>query len=187
MALSDLPAGRRLRASDVNLIIATINARAIISAVKGSDESVNSGSTGTTLHNDAALSAAVAANTSYWLDLELIYTEAAGTAIDLKCAWNAPALCRLDLANVGPHNAWVAAAGGALEVEWAAWTAITSFPSSTITFGTTNAATFSAHVRGVVANGANAGTLQFQWAQNSGSASNLTVKRGSALKLTPLA
>lgn len=41
-------------------------------------------------------------------------------------------------------------------------------------------------VRGVVGNGANAGNLQLQWAQGVASASNLTVKGGSSLVLTPL-
>jgi len=179
-------AGGRLRASSVQQLVTAIQALTPVYAVKGSDESVNNSGTGTTLHNDTALFVSLAANTTYWLDLSLIFTEAAGTGIDLKTAWTLPASCRLDLSVTAPHSAWVATAGSALEVEWAAWTAVTSSPSGTLTFGTTNAATFGAHVRGVVTNGANAGTLQFQWAQNASSASNVTVKRGSALKLQQL-
>lgn len=186
LTLPTFTAGQKIRASTLQQLSDALNILQPVYAIKGADESVNNLGSGTTLQNDDALSLALVANTNYWLDLELIYGEAAGTGIDLKTAWTFPAGCRLDLAVVAPHNAWVAAAGGALEVEWGAWQAVTASPSSTITFGTTNAAKFSAHVRGVVANGANAGSLQLQWAQGVGSASNVTVYRGSCLKLQRL-
>lgn len=179
MATWSFFAGQRLRASDL------IN-MAPVAAVKATDESVNSGGTGTTLHNDAALAVSLRANTLYWLDLALIATEAAGTSIDLKVGWTFPTGCRLDLVIVAPHVNWVATAGSALEVEWAAWQNITTSPSPTVTFGTSNAAFFSYHVRGVVSVGSTAGTLRLQWAQGTASASNLTVKSGSSLVLVPL-
>jgi hypothetical protein len=168
-----------------NIIYAAdINDRAPVSAIKTADESVVSS---TTLQNDDALFCALRANTNYRVDLALLATQAAaGTGVDIKCAWTMPSGCTLDLAVVGPHTAWVAGAGAALEVEWAGWQNQTSSPTGTVSFGTIQTTVFSYHARGVIRVGSTAGTLQFQWAQQNSSASDLTVKAGSSLTLTPL-
>lgn len=173
-------AGNIIYASDINDL-------SPVSAIKTADESVNSAGTGTTLQNDNHLVATLRANTNYQVDLVLLATQAAaGTGTDIKCAWTFPAGCTLDLAVVGAHTAWVATAGAALEVEWAAWQNATSSPSGTVSFGTIQTVVFSYHVRGTIRVGATAGALQFQWAQQNSSASDLTVKAGSSLILTPL-
>lgn len=153
--------------------------------IKAADESVNNAGTGTTLQNDDHLVLAGLANTTYSVEMRLLYSESAGTGIDLKCAWTQPTGCTLDLAVVGAHTAWNASAAN-VEVEFASWQADTGTTTGTRSFGSTNVANFSVHIRGTWRVGSTAGNLQFQWAQNTGSASNLTVKAGSSLVLTPL-
>jgi hypothetical protein len=168
MPLPTFLVGKTVKASELQAIVDAFP----VKAVKLTDQSVNN---------------AVRANTDYHVDLALMATQAAaGTGIDLKAAWTFPAGCALDLAVVGPHSAWVATAGAALEVEWAAWQGVTSSPSGTVSFGTLNGVVFSYHVKGTLRVGANAGTFRFQWAQNTSNASDLTVKAGSSLILTPL-
>lgn len=152
-------------------------------AIKAADESVISS---TTLQNDNELFAAVAANTSYRLDLALLVTEATGITADIKLAWTMPSGCRLDAAAIGAHVNWTGVTS-ALEVEFSSWQGETSSPTSAKSFGTINAGiVFGIQIRGIVAVGANSGTLQLQWAQNASVAENVTVKAGSSLVLTPL-
>lgn len=151
--------------------------------VKQADESVISS---TTLQNDNELLVTLAANTTYRLDLALLATEATGTTADIKLAWTMPSGCRLDAAAIGPHVSWTGS-GTVQEVEFASWQAETSSPTSSKSFGTVNASiNFGYHVRGIVANGSTAGTLQLQWAQVASVAENVTVRAGSSLILTPI-
>jgi hypothetical protein len=188
LSLPTFPAGGKIRASQLTQLVTALGILAPIFVVKPTDENWNSGSGGggTTLHNDSALFASVAANTSYWVDLALEAIEAAGTSIDIKAGWTFPTGARIDFAAAAPHLNWSSGAGTALEVEWSSWQGETTSPSTTKQWGTVNGVAFSYHVRGVLRVGANSGTLQFQWAQNAASASNLTVKAGSTLKLQQL-
>lgn len=169
---------QKLRASDLNAILAK-------GKTKTSDESVNSGSTGTTLHDDNTLFVAVSANVTYQVTVDLLASEAAGTGIDIKMAWTFPTGAILDLAVTAVHEAWVATAGSALEAEWAGWQNETSSPSSTKTFGTFTTV-FSYRFGGRLRVGSTAGTLQLQWAQKNSSASNLTMESGSSITLLPV-
>lgn len=171
-------AGQILHASDLIRILP-------VWVIKAADESVNSGSTGTTLQNDNELLAAVSASTNYRVDFALLATEAASNVIDIKCAWTMPSGCTLDLAVVGPHTAWTGAAANQ-EVEFGGWQNETSSPTSTKNFGTGSGVNLSYHFRGTLRVGGSSGTFQFQWAQANSNASNLTVKAGSSLTLTPL-
>lgn len=171
-------AGNIIYASDINNLTPVM-------AYKGSDESVNNAGTGTTLQNDDALVVAGRASTNYAVTFVLLYTEAAGTGIDIKCAWTQPSGCTLNLGVAGPNLAWTGAAGAA-EAEWSAWQNQTSTPTGTISFGSTNAAALSMQASGTWLVGATAGNLQFQWAQQNSNASNLTVKLGSLLIITPI-
>jgi hypothetical protein len=178
-------AGNRVTGAQLQALVTQIDRLTPLTAFKTTDESVNNGGTGTTLQNDDVLFCAVTANTNYRVDFSLLYTEAAGTGIDLKCAWTMPTGSRLDLGVAGPSTAWTGAAA-ALEAEWSAWQNQTTSPTGTISFGTTNAAAFSMQASGSLRVGSTAGTFQFQWAQLNSSASNVTVKAGSVLTLTPL-
>jgi hypothetical protein len=122
------------------------------------------------------------AGASYWLDLAMLGTETTGKTADFKVGWTMPSGCRLDLAGAAPHISWTDATQ--LETEWASWQNQTASPTSTLSWGTINGGTvFGYHARGTVRNGANAGLLTVQWAQNASVAENVTVKAGSALML----
>lgn len=166
-------AGQKARASDFNNLIPLV-------AEKAFDENVISS---TTLQDDNELFLMLAVGAKYWLDLALLATETTGTTADLKIAWTMPTGCRLDAPAIGAHTSWTGSAA-AQEVEFNSWQAETSSPTSTRSFGTINAGVvFGYHVRGVVRNGANAGLLTLQWAQNAAVAENVTVKAGSTLML----
>jgi hypothetical protein len=153
--------------------------------IKQADENYNNGTgTGTTLHGDTELNVPILASTNYHVNAHILVIEAAGTGIDLKVAWTQPAGCILDLAVVAPHTAWNASAA-ALEAEWAAWQAETGTTSASKSYGTTNSASFSYHFRGVLRVGATGGFFRLWWAQVNASVSNLTVKAGSSLVVTP--
>lgn len=173
MALTFL-AGSKLRASDLNKILP-------VQKRKAAPESVASN---TTLHNDNTLFVALAANTTYKVDLAVLF-EAANQTTDIKVAWTFPASCTLDLAVAGPHANWTGPA--ALEVEWSGWQNVTTSPSGVVVFGSASAVNFGIHARGTIVVGANTGNLQLQWAQNTSDPGNLTVKSGSSLILTPIA
>lgn len=169
---------QKLRASDLNAILA-------VGKTKTSDESVNSGGTGTTLHNDNTLFVSVSASVTYHVIVELLASEAVGTGIDIKIAWTFPTGSILDLAVAGPHEAWVSTAGAASEAEWAGWQNETTGTSATRTFGTLTTP-FSYRFGGRLRVGSTAGTLQLQWAQKNASASNLTMESGSSITLIPV-
>lgn len=171
---------QKLRASTLNDLLRT-------PTVKAFDENWNSGSGGggTTLHADSELSVPVVANKRYWVEAVIFATEAAGTGIDIKMAWTMPQFATLNLGVTAPHTSWTGIAT-AVEVEWAAWQNETSSPTSSKNFGTTNAATFSYTFRGTLQTVSAGGSFGFQWAQANASASNLTVRAGSSILLTPL-
>jgi hypothetical protein len=151
--------------------------------VKPSDESLASN---TTAQDDDHLLVAVLASTTYEVQAEIFFTEAAGTSSDFKVQWTFPAGCRLDLGVSGPHESWVPGAGAALEAEWAAWSNETASPSSSKKFGTSNVAVFTLRCHGTLQVGVTAGTFRLQWAQGTSNASATTVKGGSSLILRPL-
>lgn len=153
---------------------------------KGTDESVNSGSTGTTLQDDNELFVTLQAGNKYALSIAVLAIETAGTGIDIKMAWTQPSGATLDLATVAPHTAWNASSA-ALETEWASWSGETGSPTSSINFGTTNSAKFGYHFEGSISLGSNSGQLRLQWAQVNLSASDLTVKAGSRIWAQPIA
>jgi hypothetical protein len=169
-------AGQTLTAADLIRPLA-------FGVVKQVAESVTSS---TALQDDNELFVALAANTTYKLDLALLVTETTGTTADIKLAWTQPAGCRIDAAAVGAHVSWNGTSG-AVEVEFGSWQGETGSPTTAKNFGTINAGiSFGYHVRGTVVTGANAGTLRLQWAQVASVAEAVTVQAGSSLILTPI-
>lgn len=170
---------QKLRASTLEQLVGKL-------VRKGADESVSSGSSGTTMQDDNELFVTVAANTTYAVSVTVLAIEAGGIGVtDIKIAWTMPAGCTLDLAVTAPHIDYNASAGN-VEIEWAGWQNETSSPTSSKNFGTTNSASFSYKFDGSLVVGSTGGTFRMQWAQRVGNAANLTVRAGSRMWLQPI-
>lgn len=171
---------QKWRASDANKLLPQWKR-------KGVDESWNSGSGGggTTLHSDSELFVTLSPNITYGLIFAPVIKEAAGVGIDIKMAWTQPSGCSFTLGGITPHANWNATAAN-VEVEFAAWQNETGTTTSTLTKGTNNTPPFSYLFMGSTTVNSAGGTLQFQWAQQNASASNLTVCAGSLLIAWPL-
>jgi hypothetical protein len=114
------------------------------------------------------LSFAVAANTKYAWRAHIHYNTPA--AADIKVQWTGPAsptLVRIFLAGMAPDG-----------VNWLGTTIATAFSSANSLLGAANTAGY-IEFSGILQNGANAGTVHFQWAQNTTTASDTTVYAGS--------
>ena len=146
---------------------------------KSANETIN---TNAVLQNDDELLFAVAANEIYQLDLT-VYITAANTTMDFKCGWTVPA---------GTTMLW-APLSTSTTADPAFWSVpVASTPvgllteSSSYSLGTlagTNGVVF----RALVTVSSTAGNVQFQWAQNTSNASNLSVLKGSNIQLKRLA
>lgn len=131
--------------------------------VKNADESLQST---TTLQNDNHLSFAVAASESWVFRFDLM-TTVGNSSPDIKFGVTAPAspnscLWYQDEAETAQAQSSIACGSGG--------TAIPMLPALDPVF-----------VGGAIENGANAGSVQLQWAPNVAVASTTTVKRGSTL------
>lgn len=141
--------------------------------IKSGDQVVTSATTGATLVNDTDLSVAVAASTTYAVEAVIIY--AAGTTPDMKVAFTWPTGATMPWGLIGNTTA-------------AAFQAVAfSAPASATTFsvgGTGVSNDLLLYLYGTLTVGTVAGTLQFQFAQNTADASATTVRAGSRLTLT---
>lgn len=143
-----------------------------------STESVNSSGTGTTLQDDDELLVTVAANTIYAVEAYLFFTSASDTP-DVKVRWTFPTAATLTMS--------IAALSTDVTDEAFSGRTGEASPSTTLAGGVsaaTGAGPF--HMIGMLRTGANAGTLQLQWAQNSSSATNLTRTIDSFIRYTRL-
>jgi hypothetical protein len=135
-------------------------------AYKTSDETIISNST---LQNDDFLALTVAASTKYEFELYMAYNT--GTTPDLKIGWTLP---------TGATNAY--------HVDYFD-TAAASQKGQSSTVPTTGFAVggfgsdLYAVFAGTISVSTTAGTMQIQWAQNTLTASNSTVRAGSFLRL----
>jgi hypothetical protein len=143
--------------------------------VKSADESVTSS---TTLQDDDDLLMPVAANTDYLIDGMLYYL--AAQAGDITVGWTYPSGATLTWGGIGAIRDYTGAASG---TEWLAIVADASSPSSTTDFGGNGSLPFTASYGGVLSVGANAGTLQLQWAQRASSGTATTVYARSWLRV----
>jgi hypothetical protein len=143
---------------------------------KTADETVNNSAT---LQNDDDLLLAIAANEVWLVELYLLQKSPSTTA-DFKMGWAYPAGCSIywGVPNLnttygtgGQYWLTVVAAGtiGAILTE-----------ASTLAAASLNG-TQGIHITAIVINGATAGTLNFQWAQNTATAEDTKVLANSCL------
>jgi hypothetical protein len=133
---------------------------------KSADQSVTSS---TTLVNDTHLKFAVAANETYIFQLWL-FTYAADGTPDIKVTCT------------GPSGSTVLWSSSQVIFNAAAATTLTSVNTSGVSADLfVDANNRAIQLYGTISNGATAGDLQFQWAQNTSSANSTTVKAGSSI------
>jgi hypothetical protein len=155
--------GQVLAAGDVNNWFVPLN------AYKAADQSVTSS---TTLANDNALFVSVAANCTYTLQLDLFYEGAAAGTGDLKWNFTSPS-------GTTGLTGTPAYFGTDTNIHGAAFVAL---GSTFTTLGTNGAGVIKyALTTGTLVTSSTAGTLQFQWAQNSSSGTATKVRAGSNL------
>lgn len=144
---------------------ATAAAGATIKSVrKSANQSVTSS---TTVINDTHLKFAVAANETYIFQL-FLWTYAADGTPDIK------------LTCTGPSGSTVSWSSSQVIFNAAGSTTLTVVSASGVTADLfVDANERGIQLYGTIANGANAGDLQLQWAQNTSSANSTTVKAGS--------
>jgi hypothetical protein len=183
LTLPTFASGSRIRASELALITAALNALTPIKVIKSADQ--NYATSSTVLQNDTHLFVVGQANTTYEFDLYVAYVESTGTGVDMKIALTQPSGCRFDAGVTGPNVNWTSSPTANLEAEWSAWVNETGTTTSTRPFGTVNGVPFSMEAHGTWQVGATGGTLRVQASQNTSSANTLTIKSGSSLIITP--
>lgn len=133
-------------------------------ALKTAAQTVNNS---TTLVSDSQLAVTVAANTSYVFTARLLYTSS--TTPDIKFGFAYPLLA------TATYTLYGIASGGAT---------LAGFHQTETSVGALEGGTaIAATMTGTWTIGANAGTVQLQWAQNTANASNTQVLTGSFLRL----
>jgi hypothetical protein len=178
--LSDTPDGPNLGedlALAIEAQIARIDGVAAAAAArlavvrKTADEVI---SNTTTLQNDDVLLLPVAANTTY--EFVMMVGFGASTVADFKWALTFPAGVTAHVHDIRQDTATLTTYILGATTGYASGTAIA--------IGGTGAASFrTIWLRALIIVTSTAGTLQFQWAQNTAEVSNATVRAGSYLKL----
>jgi len=135
---------------------------------KSADETVNNS---TVLQNDNHLVIPVLATEVIAFEL-FLYASAPSNVPDFKCGWTVPAGCTMYW-----NKVTYAAVGGSNLV---------FTESTTDTDGLDNGVS-SCRYYGVIFVGANSGNVQFQWAQNTATAVDVILKKGSNLLFWKLA
>ena len=145
-----------------------------LAAYKAADQSVTSSST---LVNDTALVLTPRINCVYWMELYVSYEGGTNGSADLKAQFTVPAGAAIIYAET--HNSSAAIGTVVTGLKAAA---------STLTAGTNGAGSVQPlFATGTFTMGTTPGNLQFQWAQNTPSATATIVHAGSALLLRRIA
>ncbi len=147
-------AGQILTADELNAALP------IPPAVKSADETVTSS---TVLQNDDHLLVAVAANTTYLLELDFVFS--ANASGDLKTTFTVPS-----------------GTTGALNMTSDAGTSTGVSMTSTAVWDGTGADE-QARIFGRVVTSSTAGTIRLQWAQNASFGTGTIIRNGSSLKI----
>jgi hypothetical protein len=137
-------------------------------ARKTSDQSVTSS---TALVDCTTMTLPVTANEVWQVAWSVIYQ--AGTAGDLKLAFTFPAAGEVSF----DSSAWLDS-GGTLYLPWFAGT---TSPTTSRSFSGDASVRHTLLIQGVYTNGANAGNVQLQFAQNASDATATTIKANSTV------
>lgn len=172
MALTTIPSGGKLRASIFSALITELRPSYVR---KSTDETV---SNSTTLQNDDELVLSVAANYVYHYLLVAIY--GAGTTADYKWALTYPSDATLVLTAEQWSTAATPVKNQATDPAYTTGTALASGG-----WGVSSYVQILAY--GILVMGSTAGSLQYQWAQNSAVVENTVTKAGSYMLLNRLA
>lgn len=166
--ITGLEIGTDVQALDA--ILTSLAAGDLIAAsfiVKTADETVNNS---TTFQNDNHLAFAMAANITYLVDTILLIS-AANNLPNFKFKWVIPASCTIFWGNI--HS-----------LSWIGASLFLTESDNVITDSLVGVSGMA--IRAVVRNGANAGNLQLQWAQNSAHASDSKVLKHSHMSIRKL-
>jgi hypothetical protein len=150
--------GQVLTAADVNSWFVPL------AAYKAADQSVSS----LTLQNDNALVIPLAASAVYEFWLTFTYAGGAQGSSDLKMAWTFPSGTTMVYGRAGIDTTGSFAQSKTIQ-------------SDVVTFGTLGSGTGVVQCHGSVASSSTSGSLQLQWAQNSGTVTATSLKLGSTL------
>lgn len=142
---------------------------------KAADQTVNNSAA---LGNDSHLALPLAANEIWGIRIKLFITQSGGSP-GIKVALTVPSGAS------GLVRVWFS--GGADAASMTSADLMSATITSVLAFNPGAVAVLFVELDAVVVNGANAGTLQLQWAQSSAAAVNLTVKKGSFMIPTRVA
>jgi hypothetical protein len=144
--------------------------------IKASNETVNNGG----VQDDADFLFAIAASEKWLVQLFLIVTSVSTTS-DFVCGFTLPASCTMYFGRT--------AGGGGVGWSSAATTgspAALSVAGGTVAVGSDNL-TYGVTITAIITNSTNAGTVQFQWGQNTPTAENTVLLANSVMCYTRLA
>lgn len=157
-------AGSKITSSNLNL-------GEPVWSYKTTDQSLTSN---TTMQNDNDLFLTLAANGTYFFDAYIVYAQnVVNGSGDIKSQWTVPPGANLYVTSFGTSGASSLTTYD-----------VTAMPAQTARVWPANLGTaMAAEPRGYVQTGVASGALQFQWAQNTSSATALFVKAGSWLRM----
>lgn len=142
---------------------ASIISAPLVKVYKTANQTVNNS---TTLVNDTHLKKALAANEIFEFEAKILYQS--GTIPDFKFDFTVPSG-----ATIANQAAFAAFDVGVTAFSWGLYYGASAIGG--------NVAAAISIIKGIVINGANAGDLQFRWAQNTADASDTKVLKGSCI------
>lgn len=168
MAFTSVPSVARLRASVLSSLITELRPAY---ALKTVNETVSNSST---LQNDDELFVSVAASLTYKVELSILYE--AGSAADYKWALTFPS------GTFSYRFIHLTSGGSFTQLSSSSYTSGTGVSAGGAGIGTG----IGLALVGVLVMGVTAGTLQYQWAQNTPTVENTATWAGSLMHLTRL-
>ena len=143
---------------------------------KTADEAVNNSNV---LQNDDHLLLAIAANEVWLVELTLLLQGVSPNA-DFKCGWAYPVGCTIKWGYLARDSTTSEGSGWMPSGLYSVTPIAISIETDVLNTGLLNGISGAVY-RAIVINGANAGTLNFQWAQNTATAENTKVLANSCL------